>query len=311
MLAFRNALSNARTEQENIATGRAWTNESYLRLAHVLIEDDVKTAFLQRHECLDRNGLDGRNSENRLPTFEEVCAARFNDPAYKPVTVEAPTLHSDFAESIELSFDRDIGTVSPDQVKTRLADTKTKLLLMINNWEASGNGDGNTNNEVDGDAEDEERPFGHFPEERMNYHDDNREKFLPRGHKSYLLYWWHLMDTEDILQSALSVLPEHTSATCDKVPTTAENSDTAERKKRKKNEEAEDVFLKRRVTSSFHTLSIAALQTNLSNAESALLDLQIRHATTDDVRVKAILEQAITRKQHEINSIVATLEAVV
>jgi hypothetical protein len=93
VLAFRNALSNARTEQENIATGRAWTNESYLRLAHVLIEDDVKTAFLQRHECLDRNGLDGRNSENRLPTFEEVCAAKFNDRAYKPVTVEAPTLH--------------------------------------------------------------------------------------------------------------------------------------------------------------------------------------------------------------------------
>jgi hypothetical protein len=61
-----------------------------------------------------------------------------------------------------------------------------------------------------------------------------------------------------------------------------------------------------------HTcVSIAALHPNLSNAESPLLDLQIRHATADDVRVKAILKQAIIRKEHDINSIVATLEAVI
>jgi hypothetical protein len=307
VLSFKEALQTASSERNYISQSKPWNNNAFLRLAHVLLEDDVKLAFIHRHDCMDQHALDARNHNDRPPTFEEACAEKFNDTSFIPSTVEAPTLHSDYAESFELLFDEELGPVTPEQVKTRMADTKTKLMIMIDNWERSGNGDGNNKEGTEENCNEDEGPivrndgWGHFPLLRMTYQDDNRENFLPPGHKSYLLYWWHLMDAEDILLFVLNVLPGVTSATCDSIPRAG--AAVKRRKRQETEEQEEERVLKRSVTKSFSLLSLAAHQLNLSNAESTLLDLQIKRATADNDNIVVYLDDAIARKKEQITTI--------
>jgi hypothetical protein len=44
--------------------------------------------------------------------------------------------------------------------------------------------------------------------------DDDRRNFL-RGNKQHLLYFWHVMDTCDLLLNTLTVLPNEFSASTD------------------------------------------------------------------------------------------------
>jgi hypothetical protein len=84
-------------------------------------------------------------------------------------------------------------------------------IQLIADLETSGNGDGQ--------QKEGEPDFGHVSETtRM---DNDRWNFL-HGNKQHFLYFWHVMDTCDLLLNTLKVLPNEFTASSDGVPKTQE-----------------------------------------------------------------------------------------
>jgi hypothetical protein len=103
--------------------------------------------------------------------------------------------------------------VTPAKIKEKLADVRAKLVVVISNWENSGNGSGQRS--ID------DKDFGMYCD--MTLIDDNRSNFLGTN-KSHLLYFWQLMDEYSLLQQTMSIIPGDHSATYDSVPSTARSS---------------------------------------------------------------------------------------
>jgi hypothetical protein len=143
---FYNQLQKAQEEsalmQPQQQPGVIFTHTADLRMVHCLLEDDVKQAFLAKHDCMDRQSLDARNSPNRPKRWLENFSDKFNSNEFAPFTEVFPYLHDDFAEPIDLGLVHCPAIVSPDQVKSWVADRKAKLVLLIDRRERSGNGDG-------------------------------------------------------------------------------------------------------------------------------------------------------------------------
>jgi hypothetical protein len=178
-----------------------FTHTADLRLVHCLLHDDVKQAFISRHDCLDRRALDARNSPQRPKTWLEQIAAKFNSEDFRPESEVFPNLHNDFAEPINLSLHKCPGKVTTDQVKVWIADRKAKLVLLIDRWERSGNGDGQ--------RLDTDNQFGSVGD--IHYQGDDRASFL-KTERPTLLYYWNMLIKYDILQETVSILPNELAA---------------------------------------------------------------------------------------------------
>jgi hypothetical protein len=85
---------------------------------------------VNKDNCLSRSELDARNSDSRPPTFEEVVAAKFNDPTFNPTSLVLADLHEDFSKEIRLLYTSAPIPVTPDKIKDHLADTRAKCTLV-------------------------------------------------------------------------------------------------------------------------------------------------------------------------------------
>jgi hypothetical protein len=127
---FINLIYESQNENEAISR-RLWTtNMPYLRLYHTLLDDKVYEAFCNKDNKMTREELDARNSDAKPPSFEKLASDLFNDRSFKPTTYPLPELHSDFADAIELSFEDMPGAMTEDDVKNRLGECRTKLILV-------------------------------------------------------------------------------------------------------------------------------------------------------------------------------------
>jgi hypothetical protein len=179
--------------------GVIFTFIANLRMIHSLIDPTVKEAYLVRHIPMNREELDARNSPIRPKTWDEILRDKFNDVSFAPNSDVFPTLHSDFAESHDLHRNKCPMNVTTENVRTWVADRKAKLVILINRWELSGNGDGQR---VDTDAE-----FGNVSADSIQFQEgDNRSSFL-RHERSTILYYWEMLVKEDMLQNSVSILP--------------------------------------------------------------------------------------------------------
>ncbi|KAI2497898.1 hypothetical protein MHU86_16596 [Fragilaria crotonensis] len=210
----------------------------YLRVIMTLTRDDVKSLFLSRGNC-SRTQLDGRNSDNRPKTCYELIAELWNSSDFNP---KAPPsrCHSDFVSEIDCSHAAVVGLSAATAVK--IADIFTsmrcKLLTIIRNWEASGQGDGGMDREQDGegdeqvlddyggldrgqqdggDEEDDNNETSSMAQAFVSLRQrparalDNRAAFL-RGMPSYILYYWEVAESQQLLSSCLQRLSNHANA---------------------------------------------------------------------------------------------------
>jgi hypothetical protein len=171
------------------------TSAPFLRLYHCLLHDEVKKAFLKKDDARNRQQVDGMKSTKRAPTYEELVTELFNDPAFQPTSLSLEHLHVEFADEFILDFDTMPGRITAEEVKTRLADSRAKLVIVsisracticlgylsnpflfykqkqkvINNWEMSGNGFGQR---PEGDE-----CFGALDDQHL-LDGDNRQSFL-------------------------------------------------------------------------------------------------------------------------------------
>ena len=72
MIEANNKVTNALVTPITITN--IWNNTADMRLIHCLIVDDVRKAYLQRNEVLNRIQLDAQSGPNMLPCIEEVIA---------------------------------------------------------------------------------------------------------------------------------------------------------------------------------------------------------------------------------------------
>jgi hypothetical protein len=217
-LQLRNALVEARKEDEP-ATGPAlaWrTDEPWLRLYHCLIEDIVKKAFVSRNQLMERLELDaGKNHPKRPKPWSVELAKKFNSSSFVVRTMPLPDLHHCFVESLTIKLEDCPGEITAEEVERRVAESQTTLKKIIMKWEISGRGDGEQNDDLF-DEHDEparlegESGFGHIEYEKFDFRaGDNRSKFLyieGKERKPHLLYFWHLMDSNEILDVALDII---------------------------------------------------------------------------------------------------------
>jgi hypothetical protein len=119
------------TATESTKKKSPWvSNEPFLRLYHCLLDDNVKKAFQKKDDSLNRQQLDGNKSDKRLATYAELARDLFNDPKFRPVSEDLPDLHEDFGNKIALELETMPGIITADEVKTRLADSRAKLVIV-------------------------------------------------------------------------------------------------------------------------------------------------------------------------------------
>jgi hypothetical protein len=180
-------LDLARIESRTIAGSKANTGTSGivltrtadLRLIHCIIEDNVREAFLRRHDLLQQDGLDGRNTPGRPPTWNQLIANKFNDPNFQAMTEVFSEHHSDFAEEISVNWSDCPNNITPEQVNFWVTDRKSKLLTVQGRYNLSGNGEGSRQRDIGsdkdsntGDSDDEDDG------DNLEYLPDNRAAFL-------------------------------------------------------------------------------------------------------------------------------------
>jgi len=130
---------------------------------------------------------------------------------------------------IELPFNLMPGPIAADQVKSKLADARVKLMKIVNRWERSGNGFKQLRDEEEEDAEyddsnegdfdpnaDVPDNFGHLIDE--NYLEGNNRKsfvWCSEGEKDHHLYFWHLLDSQGVLSKVINKLEKMVAVDCD------------------------------------------------------------------------------------------------
>ena len=172
----------------------------------------------------------------RPQTCYELIAELWNSSEFNPIAPPS-SCHSDFVSGIDCSHAAIAGLTAATAV--RIADLFTsmrcKLLTIIKNWEASGQGDGGMDHEQDeGDGEqdlDENGSMGDEQEQREDAIDDrdkNNESFgslrqrparaldsraaFLRGMPSYILYYWEVAESQQLLSSCLQRLSNQANA---------------------------------------------------------------------------------------------------
>ena len=160
--------------------GVVWDHLADMRLIHCLILDEVKEAYLARHEIMSRSELDAHSQSNSTNTIEEVITQCYNNRNFKPVSIKLPSLHEDFLQEHDLSLENMLCEVTHDQVKRWLQDRRAKLVNMINKWERSGNGAGNRS---EGD-----KNYEIFNDDFRFQDDDDRANFLSNNRPTMLYY---------------------------------------------------------------------------------------------------------------------------
>jgi hypothetical protein len=102
--------------------------------------------------------------------------------------------------------------MSPDHGKNIIATMKPKAVKILANSELSGNGDGMRGNP---DQEDDDAS-GTFSVSNC-IAGDNKRSFLSAKDSSDLLYWWHVLEEEEMLQYTISVFPNTVGVTSESV----------------------------------------------------------------------------------------------
>ncbi len=212
-VASRKAVAEAAQKEENEENARLgagnWNSTACMRLIHALVDhDDLKAKFLNRLDLpAGRASIENR-VQLRATDVWHLLADKWNDPKFEPDTVALPQLHSNFAVSdIILYVDvADLTVATAEKVEDKWSTMVLEMNKCIANWQKSGEGEGGigSNNELD-------HEFGSLKNRSQSALASRRNFF--RDRQLYLLYLWEMLNTHDLLGSALQRLNNTVSAT--------------------------------------------------------------------------------------------------
>ena len=212
-----------------------------MRFVECMVLDLVKPLYLRVNEVMTRYQMDGRNSERAEPDFFDVESDLFNDPSFVPLSRYLPDLHSDYSQRFLLPLEEDY-LMKPERAKALISSMKPRIAKMIANYEQSGNGDGMRGSH-DGDDDNNDDGAGRHFDLANCIAGDSKRSFLAQGDPTDLLYWWHVLEEEGMLEYTISVLPESIGASSDNPPSILTMSSSA--KKQGKQEQVKQEHDKR------------------------------------------------------------------
>lgn len=185
----------------------------------------------------------------------------WNSSAFNPVAPPSEC-HFDFQTAIDCSYDvvKSLTQATPERVEDIFVSMRSHLLRIITRWEQSGQGEGGQDNAID-DAEDDDNdeasPLAAATStlsDSADFHDrmigslsgrparalQSRAAFL-NGRPSYLLYFWEIADSHQILQSSLQRLSNTTGASdASLAPSTSASSNGARDRRRRSRQDDSD-----------------------------------------------------------------------
>ncbi|KAI2491806.1 hypothetical protein MHU86_22745 [Fragilaria crotonensis] len=228
------------------AGGAKWRGTvPYLRVIMCLTDDQVKRLFLNRANVRTRHELDGRHSENRPKTVFELICDMWNSSAFNPVAPPSEC-HFDFQTATDCSYElvKSLAPATPEKIEDIFVSMRSHLLRIITRWEQSGQGEGGRDNEFDADEDAEEASSAVAASSTItdnDFHDktialQSRAAFL-NGRPSYLLYFWEIADSHQLLQSSLQRLSNSTGASDASL---APSSSSRPRRRREREEDLND-----------------------------------------------------------------------
>jgi hypothetical protein len=275
------------------ARGNIWNSAvSYLRLFHVVVDDDIIGAYHHRNDVGDRLETDARNSSKRSATFYELAAEKYNDESFVPSTNVYLDLHNDFAKTIQLPQSI-CPTATPDSIKDKLQGCRSELAIMMSNWNTSGSGDGQKSDKTD------DEPAG---SQCNTICGDDRRAFL-HGRKAYLLYMWQLFDDNDILAHCMSKLPEGMMASTE---CTAMVSVSSPQRKKHKPDNAEPLVHFATVAKAAQTMATSSTIRELERLENTLFVLQTQQVTETNPQMRDLLASRIEKQKLMIAKLQST-----
>ncbi|KAL3793247.1 hypothetical protein HJC23_000789 [Cyclotella cryptica] len=207
--------------------------EDRLRVIIILATNDiVRAKYLSHTDGMDRTTLDYQNSDQREQSWAELLCDIFNDDETEIVTKALPNLHDKFKDPIVCA--RKCDPLTPDRCKDIMSSMKKKVVDIIRKYNMSGNGSDMAkfyeDDEDIGGAEDTRETYGRFNrdlaikrahakgrEDLVLMDGDDRKEFL-HGNTPDLLYWWMLMDENDLIYIFVGMLNSNNSASSDVTP---------------------------------------------------------------------------------------------
>ncbi|KAL3804833.1 hypothetical protein HJC23_006605 [Cyclotella cryptica] len=200
---------NAIEEQNAALEGRWSGSQSMLRLIHTVVDhDDIKLKFLHRSDSMDQSEP---LKIRRERTCWELMSDKWNDKNYNPKTMIFHTEGQDkFREEIDFNYSsvQHLAAATPDKYKTKMSEMMGQLKRIIQNWEASGQGEGGNNG-------DEENPvqfeLGMLSDERSEYALSSRVRFF-KYKELYLLYLLDVAELFDLTRTCMQTLDPKVAA---------------------------------------------------------------------------------------------------
>ena len=194
--------------------------------------------------------------------------------------------------------------MSRDKAKDLIGKMKPKVLRLCDRYERSGSGGGQRS------SDDEE--YGHFDLDNCIEGDDRRN-FL--GHESSdVLYWWNVLDDEQILHFTLAVLADEFAADSEETPTSTLSATATTTKKRKVTAEHETAMQEFRSAMRTNSETISkgitlsafdAMQTKIEALQSKVFDLEMK-LLEGDGKMPALVRERI---QGEIARLTENIES--
>ena len=170
----------------------------------------------------------------RPKTVFEVVADLWNSPDFNPVA-PASDCHIDFHTATICSHEQvaALSPATPQRIEDIFTSMRSDLLRIITRWEQSGQGEGGYDGEeeqeaqqeralspADANDDDDDTDLQHHSAERRNIGSldrrparalQTRAAFL-NGRPSYVLYFWEVADSHQLLNSSLQRLSSSTGA---------------------------------------------------------------------------------------------------
>jgi hypothetical protein len=121
---------HAGAEKERQSVKNWIVAEPWLRLYHAAAKDEARALDTMEGKGKRKDELDARNSDSHPPTYYAKVAEFYNSTEIF-ATYSWPELHESFTEVKLLDFeDMPGGMITAEEVKSRLSDTRAKLILV-------------------------------------------------------------------------------------------------------------------------------------------------------------------------------------
>ena len=250
-------------EEEEAHTRDHWKGiQPHLRLIHCITDfDEIKEAFSMSFNVMSKEELDGRNNEFLKRNDPWIMISdKWNDENFNVKSVTYPDLHEDFSVEIDIGYSsvRKMGKLTPDRAKQRYMKMKSEMMIVKNNWNASGNGDGSL--------------------DRISHQliDANSKKNFLKGRSPAILYLWERSEKCDIIETVCQQLDPESSldSSTGQIASLLSNR---QRKKQKKKGEMEDVdrheIMQIKMDISIKQYTLQKTEKNMEDADEKLYDV--------------------------------------